>query len=347
MQRPNLSKFLTLLLVFAAVWLGIRYVLPLILPFLLGAGIALAAEPMVRLLTGRLKLPRIAASGIGVTLALALLIGVLILLISLLVREVALLAGALPSLAETLHQGLGSAETFLLRLANRSPEWMREPLNQNILELFSSSSVVIEQLMGQVPGIVTSVLSAIPDSALTLGTAIISAFMISARLPALRPWVTRRLPQTFSERYLPALRRIRTALAGWLKAQVKLFGLSFLILALGLTILRIPYSVIWALGIAFLDALPLLGTGAFLLPWAFICLLQHNGFRAAGLVCIYIVAAATRSALEPRLVGRQLGMDSLMTLVALYAGYQLWGFGGMLLAPLLAVAAGELAAVSR
>ena len=41
--------------------------------------------------------------------------------------------------------------------------------------------------------------------------------------------------------------------------------------------------------------------------------------------------------LEPKLVGRHLGLDPLVTLMALYVGYKLWGVGGMIFAPLLAV----------
>ena len=81
-----------------------------------------------------------------------------------------------------------------------------------------------------------------------------------------------------------------------------------------------------------------------MLPWALVCFLQGNTLRAIGLVCTYAVAALSRSVLEPRLVGRQLGLDPLVTLAALYAGYQLWGIGGMILSPMLAVAAMQFAA---
>ena len=50
-----------------------------------------------------------------------------------------------------------------------------------------------------------------------------------------------------------------------------------------------------------------------------------------------ITAAVTRSMLEPKLLGKHLGLDPLVTLMALYIGYRLWGVGGMLLAPMLTV----------
>ena len=85
------------------------------------------------------------------------------------------------------------------------------------------------------------------------------------------------------------------------------------------------------------DAFPVLGTGTVLIPWALVCFIQGEGARAVGLLGLYAVAALTRSAMEPKLLGQHLGLDPLTTLLALYAGYRFWGLPGMLLSPLLAV----------
>ena len=95
-----------------------------------------------------------------------------------------------------------------------------------------------------------------------------------------------------------------------------------------------------------MDAVPLLGTGTILIPWAIFSLLQEKTLQALGLLGLYAIAALTRSALEPRLVGRQLGLDPLVTLIALYAGWWFWGFGGMLAAPLLCVVIKEVTSIS-
>ena len=61
-----------------------------------------------------------------------------------------------------------------------------------------------------------------------------------------------------------------------------------------------------------------------------------------GLTGLYVTVMLIRSALEPKLLGRHLGINPLVTLVALYAGYQIWGVGGMILAPILTVTAKQL-----
>lgn len=336
MPRFNRKNVALLAVAFFALWLGLKYLLPIVLPFVLGGLLALAAEPVVRLLCTRM--PRTGAAAIGVTLTLVLLSCVVVLLMALLVREVSLLAGTLPALEQAALSGLDSLQGFLLRLADKTPDGVRSLLYQAVTGFFSSGSAIAGQLMTQLPSVASTLLGWIPGSALALGTGILSAFMVSARLPRLRQWLQR---QETLQRFLPVLKQVRSALAGWLKAQLKLSALCFLILCAGLLLLRTPHAPIWAALIALVDAIPVLGTGTVLLPWSLVCFLQGQTVRSIGLLGIYAAAALCRSILEPRLVGKQLGLDPLLTLVALYAGFRIWGIGGILLAPVICVAIQE------
>jgi predicted PurR-regulated permease PerM len=85
------------------------------------------------------------------------------------------------------------------------------------------------------------------------------------------------------------------------------------------------------------DAIPILGTGTVHVPWGIVSILQGNHIRALGLLCLWGTVSLTRSILEPKLVGKQLGLDPLVTLVALCIGFCQWGIWGMLLAPMAAV----------
>ena len=83
----------------------------------------------------------------------------------------------------------------------------------------------------------------------------------------------------------------------------------------------------------------MLGSGTVLIPWTLLLLIQGQYGQALGMGLLYLAAVVVRSVLEPRLVGRQLGLDPLVTLAAFYAGYRLWGILGMILAPICAAAA--------
>ena len=132
---------------------------------------------------------------------------------------------------------------------------------------------------------------------------------------------------------------MRNVITCWILAQCKLMGVTFLLLAPGLLLLRVPHAIAAALGISLLDALPVLGTGTILIPWSLLRLLQGDTAFGIGLLGIYATISLIRSGLEPKLLGQQLGMDPLLTLLCLYVGFRLWGIGGMLLAPLITVTA--------
>ena len=328
-MRPAVKKSLSVLAAFFAVWLAARFLLPLCFPFLLGALLAFAAEPMVGFLQKR-RVPRCVCSGIGVSMAFCFLAMLVLILCAFALRELRRVAGVLPDLEDTAKSGIGLLQSWLLELASRAPQSVQPLLSENVTSFFSNGTSLLDKVIRYILGLAGSLLSHIPDGALSLGTAVISSFLISARLPKIKSWLKKRLPE---EKLKPAA----DALGGWLMAQLKLMGVTFTILTLGFVVLRIAYAPLWALAVSLVDALPVLGTGTVLVPWAVICFLQGEGAKAVGLLGVYAVVTLSRSMLEPKLVGRHLGLDPLVTLMALYAGYKLWGVGGMIFAPLLAV----------
>lgn len=329
---------------FLCLWLGAKYLLPVAMPFLLGGLLAVAAEPLVKLLSART--PRPLAAGVGVSAVLLLLAGILSLVGAAVVQELRVLASAAPDLAQKTGQGVAVLEDWLIGLSEQAPEGMRPALQRAVLEVFDDGTVLLEQATRQLPGFLTTTLGHLGNGLLGIGTGILAAFLISARLPRIREMIRRKIPPVWKEKYLPAIGRVRHALGGWLLAQLKLVAVTFGILLVGFFLLQIPYGLIWALTVALVDAVPILGTGTVLVPWAAICFLQGNQLQGVGLLGIYGAAAITRTVLEPKLVGRHLGLDPLLTLAALYAGYRFWGFLGLLLTPILASAAKSLVAES-
>lgn len=344
-MRPGNPKLSSVILVFFLVWLAIRFFLPLFSPFLLGALLALAAEPMVSFLHKKLRLSRGISAGIGVSMSFALLAMVLLSLCAFVLRELGSLANILPDLGETAKSSFSLIRSWLLQLSSHSPESIQPVLRQNVDTFFSDSTALLDKGIGYLLGLAGGLLSHVPDSALSLGTAVISAFLISSRLPRLRRFFLRRIPREWLKSLRETGVRFRHVLGCWFTAQCKLTGVSFVISFLGLVILRIPYAFVWALGICLVDVFPVLGTGTVLLPWSLVCLLREDPARAIGLFSTYVAITLTRSMLEPKLLGHHLGLDPLVTLMAMYAGFRLWGIGGMLLAPVLTVTAMQLSTI--
>jgi sporulation integral membrane protein YtvI len=290
----------------------------------------------------RLGLPRVVSTGICVSMAFCLLVLLVLLAAAFFLRELRTLAGVLPDLGETARDGLSRLELWMLDLAVQTPESIRPMVQSNVTGFFSGGTKILNSILSWFLGLAGGILSHVPDGALGLGTAIISGFMISAKLPKIRQWLRKRIPREKLQPVFQTLQRIRQALGGWLFAQAKLAAVTWGLLSVGFWLLGISYPPLWALLVALVDAVPVLGTGTVLIPWALIALLQSRPLQALGLICIYGAAMLTRTILEPRLVGKHLGLDPLVTLVFFYVGYKFWGVPGMLLAPILATAAKSL-----
>lgn len=316
-----------------AAWLGLRLVLPLMYPFLLGALLALGAEGAADFLERRLRLPRFLAAGLAVGALVAGLGGLMLLLAALAVSQLGGLCEALPSIAATVRSGLELLENRLLSLGAGLPGY-----RQAITGLFSDGEELVTKVGRLVLGRAGVILTRLPGQTLSLGTALLSGFMICAKLPRIRTRLRSRRADPKLEILQKALGKLKNAGKLYLCSQLKLMGVTFCLLFAGFSLLRVGYPLLIALLVALVDALPVLGTGSVLIPWALVCLLEGSGARALGLLGLYATAALTRSVLEPKLVGSHLGLDPLVTLMAMYCGLRLWGLGGMLLLPMLAAA---------
>ena len=312
------------------VWLGLRYLLPAAVPFLLGGALALTAEPGVRALQKTAKFPRLPAAALCVSLTLLLFAGVLSLLGAVTIREV----GNLAKMAPAVGQGLTVLEDWLVRLADRAPDSIRPALIRTVTDTFQDGTALINKVSSALPGMAAGFLGKVSNGALTAATGILAGFMISARLPKLKVWITDRLPPKWKDQILPGMKEVRGTFGRWLKAQLKLMGMTWLVVTAGFLLLKIKHGVLWAALVALVDAVPVLGTGTVLVPWAIVRFLQGDTLQGVGLLVTYGAAWLIRSVLEPRLVGKSLGIDPLVSLAAFYAGFKFWGVPGMVLAPM-------------
>lgn len=347
MNAPFLRKLLIAAGSILLLWLSARFLLPIAMPFLLAAVLALCAEPLVSVFQKRLHFPRAAAAGVGIVIALGVAVLILMTLLGLLIRQLGQVSGILPELEETAVKGIESLETYLVTLAHRAPGTTGELLSGGVENFFSDGTALVNQVTSRLLTAATGVVTQIPDSALSFGTWLLASFMISAKLPNIRQWLQQQFSGQRQQQMLDGLKRLKKNILGWFTAQLKLMGITFLILTGGFLILQIRFAPLWAALISLVDALPVLGTGTVLIPWSIVCFLQGQSVRAVGLLGTYAAAWILRSVLEPKLIGKQLGLDPLVTLIAMYAGYQIWGLLGMIFSPLLAVTATQILSAAR
>ena len=338
MQRMQIIR--TVLAAAAAVavlWVGTEFLLPVALPFLIALLAARLAQKPVDFLCRRGHLPRWLAAGIVVLAGLVVLSTLLWGLFRVVWTELGRFAASVPAALHALEGPMDALRRWLGNLAGRLPEALQEPAREGIAGLFENGSLVAERGADALLSAASGTVTKLPDVLLFVVTTVLATFMACSQYRSLTALARRQVPAAWKNRWQALVHGLRTTLAVWLRAQLKLIGVNFLLLTVGLMLLGVGFPVLFGGLIALIDALPVFGAGTVLLPWSLLSFLQGESSRGIGLLLLYGAAYVTRSALEPRLVGRQMGLHPLLMLLAIYAGYRYGGVAGMLLFPVAAL----------
>jgi sporulation integral membrane protein YtvI len=326
------------LLLFGVVAITIaRAALPCLAPFIIALALAAATEPAVRFCEEHFRAPRQVFSLVASLLLLAA-IGGAVALVS--VRAAALVSSVTEALPEYLARAaafLSGAENSAQRYISSAPEVVREYLRSALSYAEEQLGRIPELISARVPALITATVQKTPAALLFAVTAGLGTYFISASYPQIKAFFRRQLPEKSLARWDSVRGELGGILGQWLRAQAILMGATFVGLLLCLVILRVKNALVLSLLIALVDALPVLGVGTVLLPWAAVCLLVGNFRLAAGLAVSYGALTLLRSCLQAKVVGSQLGLHPLVSLLAIYVGYRTCGVAGMLLFPLAAV----------
>lgn len=333
-------------LVAAAVYVSVRWLLPWSAPFWIALGLAALLEPAVAGLSRR-GLPRPLAAGLTLLGALGALGALLWLLLRRLIRELSALADRLPELARDLAGALGRWEAALTAYLARAPEGVGLWLERALAGAEESLLRLPGELSKRALELLPTLASGAPGALLFAVTAVVGAYFLSAAYPEMLHLAARALPERFLCRARLLRRDLRRTLGRWLRAQGILLSITFAMLAGAFALLKLDYALLLALGIALIDALPVLGTGTVLLPWAAWLLLTGSAPLGLGLALTWAGVTLMHQSIQAKLLGDQLGLHPLLTLAAIWLGWRIWGVAGMILFPLLAVCARQALAGVR
>ncbi len=101
--------------------------------------------------------------------------------------------------------------------------------------------------------------------------------------------------------------------------------------------LNVEFPLLAALAIGFVDALPILGSGTVIVPWAVIAALDGDLNLAIGLLILLVAISIARQLLEPKIVSHQIGIHPIFTLIAMYTGFKIMGIFGLLIGPIVLI----------
>ncbi len=311
-------------------YLIFRYLLNLLLPFVIALLVAWLLRPLGRLY--RQRAPKLASALIVVTVLLFyLLLGVLAMLLLVdLLTGLAQYLGKLPELyTQTIEPGLRNLYANAQDLAARFDPSVADVVNMVLPQVISSVGGAVTNFSVTAVGKLTGLVTALPSVLISALIAVIASFFTAVSYDGMKAFLQRNLPAKFTETAGYAIRSFRNIIRQYGKSYLLVMLITFGELTLGLLIIGVRRAILLAALIAIFDIFPVVGAGAILLPWAVISLIQGKTLQALGLLILYVVILVVRQFLEPKVVGKQVGLPPLVTLACMFVGTSLFGAWGL------------------
>ena len=302
------------------------------MPFVIGWIIALIASPVVRFFEEKLKVKRKGASVIVIVAVLAAVIMLVYAIVSKLIQEAIGFINELPMLWEGIMAELNQVAANLQGVYNRLPADMQSTIENIVQAVGNYFSDRMEDAGTPTFEAVGNVAKQLPEIFLGAIMCILSAYFFVADKSYMADVAKKYVPDSVRYRFDLIRRSLRNAVGGYFKAQLKIECWVYILLVIGLLALHVRYVFLVALGIAFMDLLPVFGTGTIMIPWAIVEILSKNYKMAVGLLIVWCVGQLVRQMIQPKIVGDSMGMDAIPTLFLLFIGYKAAGVLGMILA---------------
>ena len=302
------------------------------MPFIIGWIISLIASPVVRFFEERMKIRRKGASVIVIVAVLAVVILLVYVIVARLVKEGINFVNELPLLWDSIMAEFNEVGANLEGLFNKLPVDTQKTLDNIGSEMGTYFGGIIESVGTPTFEAVGNVAKQLPDIFLGVIMCILSAYFFVADKSYMANIMKKYVPGSVLYRFDLIRRSFRNAVGGYFKAQFKIECWIYVMLLIGLFVLKVRYAPLVALGIAFLDFLPVFGTGTVMIPWAVIEILSRDYKMAVGLLIIWCSGQLVRQVIQPKIVGDSIGVDAIPTLFLLFIGYKLAGVMGMIIA---------------
>lgn len=315
---------------------AIGYIFPKCLAFLwplvLGWLIALIAHPIQKFLQKKLNVSKKLGSAVLVILVLALISGVIYLIGSKLAQEGGDFVRGVPEIYKEVSQNV---EEIWNEEKDKLPKSIADKISGTAGKVVSEITSYLTSEKGV--GYATSIAKSLTNGVIGIIVMFMSAYFF------LVDW--EHINNRFATVHAPELKKrlkvikenILGAVGGYFIAQFKLMGIIFVLLFIGFLILRVDYVFVLAVLISLLDALPFLGVGTALIPWALYEFLAKEPSYAVGLLVLYVICLFTRQILQPKMVGQSVGLSSLDTLILMYIGMKIAGIIGFIIAVILGI----------
>lgn len=332
-----LKKIINAILIVIAIYIGIKMAV-FYMPFLIAFIISLIIEPAIKYLMKKTKMTRKLSSIIIFIIVFSIIIGCIAW------GTVSLISES-TNLLQTLNIYIDKAYTQIQDAIGKL-SITKISISNSILNIAEDTSKeILLKFSTWLTGFLTKlidIITSIPTIAIYTVITILSLYFICTDKIYILDLMEHHMPKKWVQKIGTHIKEITKSLGGYLKAEAILILVSFFISLIGLYIFKfigmnVKYPLLIALGIGFVDALPILGSGTVMVPWAIISALNGDIKLGIAIILLWIIMSIVRQFLEPKIVSGKIGIHPIFTLIAMYTGFKIIGVIGMLVGPIVLI----------
>lgn len=333
-NKDDINKIFYFILFILIMYIFVKFFLTYFSPVIFGYILCIILNPIAKFFKNKMKFPKGLSSIISISVLILLFVFLGNSIISKVIFEAKSFLDSLPVYADNFSATINNWQDRFNKYFQFIPENMQETIN-----------VLIDNIISYIPSLLGStfksgsmgVVKNVPKFILTFVLGFISTYFLLSDKENIENFLKRQVPEPLERRLNVIKTGVFSAIGGYFRAQLILMCIIGMICIIGLTILGYPYALFLGIIISFIDALPVFGSGAVFWPWCVYSFATENYKYGVGLIIIYLVILLTRQMLEPRILGNQIGIHPLATLMSIYIGLRIFGVFGFIIGPIFMV----------
>lgn len=344
----TLVKSATIVLALVAIYLLFAYVFPIVgdilsyipvlfMPFVLAVIIAILVEPLVNIFETKLCLKRSWSVLVSLITSVGIFVTIVFLIVSVIIREMSgLYLLAISRSDQIISRVMASITDFKIFYLNLAlPPQVHEALQNDLQRALQGLQGLLDHIVEGLAQFIT----VLPNLFIFILISTIATYFIIRDRAILRAYILDFIPATARSGSRNVIAHLFKALIGFFKAYSILISITAIITLVSLKILGVDYVLTIGIIVGLMDILPILGPGTIFIPWIIWQFIAGNSKMGVSLLVIYVIISVVRQVLEPKIVGDNIGLHPLATLISLYVGLQLGGVAGMVMGPVCIVVA--------
>lgn len=335
--RSSNKPLLLFLVAVVVITIFIAIALKFLLPFIIGIFIAFLIEPAVSLIEKKSKLDRGLIVGVVLTAIFCFFGYIFTLIITRLTFELSKLIHTLPNYYNYYNMVFNKISAYLLYFSTKIPEEILEYIKNNLNQILSTMTGFLSNIYSFLMDKITMVPNLFVNIFVFLIFVFLFSYFFSKDKSKIMKFLMNILPDTLQEKIKKVQIELFLSFINMIKAQVILVTISTTITILGFYILKVDYALTLGLICGLLDILPLFGPSLIFIPWIIFSVIMGNISFATGLLILYVIIIGSRQIFQAKIIGQNLGIDPLLTLVSIYLGIEIFGFMGLFIGPLVVV----------